>query len=228
MTLDCSLINTNQDLERVFNADFPFKKFLELIIDHDPNDINNQLTEIKSDTFHEITFQRVLIRGTKLQSIDENVFSYSHTTLTQLDLQNNKINDFPFESLALYVKLETLLLDGNDLGTLEKFKSDSLLTLSVGSNPGLFFTADVLEEIPHLRNLNMENIGLKLIPQHMFINLTQVYTINFNNNDITELEEYTLDPISKSVGRLMLANNRIYTALRNALSGECPPVPLPR
>ncbi|KAG0729028.1 Oplophorus-luciferin 2-monooxygenase non-catalytic subunit [Chionoecetes opilio] len=222
MTLDCSLINTNDDLHRVFDTTFPFKNFQKFIIKHDPGSLDNKLTEITKDTFHKITFVNVIIQGTQIQSIDENVFSYSHETLRQLDLRNNKINDFPFESMVSYTELDTLLLDHNELPKLEKFSSASLVTLSIGNNPNLLFTFDVLENIPKLENLNMEGIGLRQIPQHMFINLTSIFTINFNDNDLTKLEEYTLDPPNTSVGRLLLANNRIYTMLPDALTG-CQP-----
>lgn len=218
--MDCSLVKTNEDLERVFNASFPFKNFYELRIEHNPDDLNYQLTAIRSDVLHDLTFERVIITGTKLKVIEENVFSYSYETLTQLNLQNNMINKFPFESLAQYVKLEILLLDYNQLPTLEKFTSGSLRTLSVGHNNNLAFTWDVLERLPALENLNMEAIGLMEIPQHTFRNLTKLYFLNFNDNDLTELDEWTFDSDARSLGRLLLANNRIYEIRSSAIDGE--------
>lgn len=219
MTLDCSLINTNEDLQRVFSNEFPFKHFYQLIIDHDPNDANNRLTEIQADTFNFLDFQRVTIKGTKLQIIDENVFSYSHDTLTLLDLRNNKLVDFPFETLFLYKRLETLLLDYNNLGRLEKFGSTSLHTLSVGHNRNLKFTRDVLEELPCIVTLNMESIDLDYIPQHMFANLTQVYSISFNDNDLTVLQEFSINPLQPTVGRLMLGSNKIHDSYSMSITG---------
>ncbi|XP_050705572.1 oplophorus-luciferin 2-monooxygenase non-catalytic subunit-like isoform X3 [Eriocheir sinensis] len=219
MIMDCSLVKTSKELERVFNATFPFNEFYELIIEHDPSNDNYQLTELKSDIFHRLTFERVIITGTKLEVIEESVFSYSYDTLKQLNLQDNKINDFPFESMTLYVNLEILLLDNNQLPTLEKFISNSLKTLSMGYNANLAFTWDVFEKMPNLVNLNLERINLKDIPQHIFRNLTQLVFLNFNNNDLVELEEYTFDSESRSLARLLLANNRIYKILPNAIDG---------
>lgn len=219
MTLDCSLINTNEDLQRVFSFEFPFKKFYKLVIDHDPDDENNRLTQIVADTFHDLTFQRVVIRGTQLQEIEENVFDDSHSTLNYLDLRNNKLTNIPFESLHLYTRLETLLLDNNNFPRLRNFGSTSLRTLSIGYNNHLGFNADVLEEMPCLMTLNMESIGLQYIPQHMFANLTQVYSISFNDNDLTVLQEFTIDPPQPTVGRLMLGSNRIHYSYNTSITG---------
>ncbi|MPC38626.1 oplophorus-luciferin 2-monooxygenase non-catalytic subunit-like [Portunus trituberculatus] len=219
MTMDCSLIHSNDELQRIFSFEFPFKHFYKLIIDHDPNDAENILTEIHSDTFKKLTFQRVVIRGTQLQTIDENVFHDSHDTLNLFDLRNNKLSKFPFETLFLYSRLETLLLDNNNFGALEKFGSTSLRILSIGYNSNLKFTNDVLEELPCIVTLNMDSIGLKYIPQHMFANLTQVYSISFNNNDLTVLREFSINPLLPTVGRLVLGNNRLSDFDQNSITG---------
>lgn len=219
MTMDCTYINTNEDLQRIFSIEFPFKKFYKLVIDHDPDDQNNRLTNIPADTFRDLTFQRVVIRGTQLQRIEENVFHESHSTLNYLDLRNNKLVYIPFESLHLYERLETLLLDNNNFPRLEKFGSESLRTLSIGHNSNLKFVDDVLEELPCIVTLNMESIGLTYIPQHMFGNLSQVYSISFSDNDLSVLPEFAIDPLQRTVGRLMLGNNKLEFTYNISIGG---------
>ncbi|KAK4305055.1 hypothetical protein Pmani_023045 [Petrolisthes manimaculis] len=217
LRLVCTGVSTAQ-LDEAMGAIFPFKQFLELRIE-DSNPATSPLTELTEGIFRDLTFNRVTITGTGITNVQENVFSNSHTTLVMLNLQNNLIDDFTFESVRAYTLLETLILDDNSLSRLWHMESTSLQTLSVSGNHGLSFDATVFQNVTNLRTVNMARIDHVTIPQNLFQPLDKVTYIDLSSNWLDSLNEFAINPPNPTLRTLRLNQNSITEILPNAIQG---------
>ncbi|KAK4305056.1 hypothetical protein Pmani_023046 [Petrolisthes manimaculis] len=215
--LVCTGVSTTQ-LDVAMGAIFPFTVFLELKI-LESNPTQSTLTELPEGIFRDLTFQRVIISGTGLRELSENVFSNSHSTLKLLNLNNNLLEDFTFESVRAYTLLETLILDDNSLSRLWHMESTSLQTLSVSGNHGLSFDATVFQNVTNLRTVNMARIDHVTIPQNLFQPLDKVTYIDLSSNRLDRLNEFAINPPNPTLRTLKLNQNSITEILPNAIQG---------
>ncbi|XP_071532320.1 oplophorus-luciferin 2-monooxygenase non-catalytic subunit-like [Panulirus ornatus] len=192
LSIDCSQVISDTQLEKVFEAQFPFKRFLEFRIDHDPEDPNTAFSSIGAGTFADISFERVIIRGTELRSVHDETFANSQGTLKHLDLSKNKLDDFPFESIALYSLLSTFILDDNVFTFLPPILSNSLKVVSVSGNNGLYFEEEVFDSAPTLEEIYMARISLQVLQPRLFTNLQHLVILDISENQLEELDEFSI------------------------------------
>lgn len=219
--MDCSLARSDEQLERIFSSIFPFPDFYELKIIHDPLDVNNVIDEITAITFADLTFERIIITGTKLTQIIDEAFANSHGTLRYLDLSNNYLEAFPFESLPLYEKLHTFIIDDNHFPQLYNLESLSLEVFSANRNPGLLMNSgNHFSGVPNLRELYLSEIGLSELRPGLFINLTKFEVADFSRNYLTELDQFSVAVPNKSLKKLNFDLNLVSFVRHEAFIGE--------
>ncbi|XP_071532319.1 oplophorus-luciferin 2-monooxygenase non-catalytic subunit-like [Panulirus ornatus] len=219
MRIDCSQVRNNNELARVFNVTFPFEHFLELKIDHDPSDQNNDLSALNPGVFHALTFERVIIKGTRLTVVEENAFSKSHDTLKYMNLANNRLEKFPFETIVSYTRLDSLVLDDNNLKVLPVLESESLQVLSVSGNTGLIFEDIVFFSALSLTRINMARIGLRILSPDIFSKLNYSMIINLEQNNLHELDVFAFNPPTKSLLQVLLNQNKISKVRHDFITG---------
>ncbi|XP_050705649.1 oplophorus-luciferin 2-monooxygenase non-catalytic subunit-like [Eriocheir sinensis] len=218
--MDCSLAKSDEQLERIFTSVFPFPDFYELRIIHDRDDIDNVIDEINPNTFAELTFERVIITGTRLTEIIDEAFADSHATLNYLDLSSNYLHTFPFESLPLYVQLNTFIIDDNQFPELYNLESQSLQVFSANKNPGLLMNSDHhFSGVPNLRELYLSEIGLKELTTGLFSNMTQLQVVDFSRNYLTELEAGSIAVSTNTIKKINFDLNDIFFVRHDALVG---------
>ncbi|KAG7164082.1 oplophorus-luciferin 2-monooxygenase non-catalytic subunit-like [Homarus americanus] len=222
LKLDCSGVQDTDQLVRAFSTPFPFPTFLEFMIDHSANPNKSNLTVLPPNLFKGLTFERIIIKGTQLFDIEENVFTESYKTLKYLNLADNMLQKFPFETLDGYTILSNLVLDNNHLPALPRIVSDSLEILSVSGNTDMELLPDVFTKTSVLSRINMARIGLTNIRPNLFFNLNEPVIINLADNKISYLDEFAINPPSNTLLQVILDGNTISNIRHDSIQGLAP------
>ncbi|XP_047496215.1 oplophorus-luciferin 2-monooxygenase non-catalytic subunit-like [Penaeus chinensis] len=219
LAIDCSNAIDEMELFRVFEAAFPFEDILELTIIQDPLDPNRNIRMLQEKVFGPITFERIRITGTKMAEVHEEAFVKSHDFLTYLNLADNQLRSFPFETLVSYSKLDTLLFDNNNFTNLYSIESTSLHTLSVSGNHRLLFDLDVFTKAPALTAIYMANIDLDELPPNLFSTLENIKTISLEDNYLKALPEFAFNPVKNTMTQLILNGNLLNNIYHDSIHG---------
>ncbi|MPC38624.1 Oplophorus-luciferin 2-monooxygenase non-catalytic subunit [Portunus trituberculatus] len=218
LLMDCSLARSEEQLEKIFSSIFPFKDFYELKIEHNPDDTDNVIDKITANTFADISFERIIITGTRLQDIIDEAFADSHKTLRHLDLSFNTLHTFPFESLALYEQLHTFIIDNNQFPDLFDLESLSLEIFSASRNHNMKMNSPhPFRGAPSLRELYLSEIGLTTLRTRLFNNLTKLEVVDFSNNHLTRLEQETINVTVNTLRHVSFDDNDIFNISNGAL-----------
>lgn len=217
--MDCSGVLSNAELQSAFQASFPYKLFDNLIIQ--PAIGNPGLTDIKSYVFGEVSFKHVTISNTYIRTIEEEAFTPSHDTLIKLDVSNNEIGTFPYETMGLYIHLRILNLSNNRLSSLPNLESPSLLSLDLSQNVGLTLTEDTFVGLVELEALYLSQMGIASPPPNLFSTLTFIKILDLSDNDLTGLLEQGVIRVPlDSLEELMLNDNAITQIHSSAITGK--------
>ncbi|XP_071532410.1 oplophorus-luciferin 2-monooxygenase non-catalytic subunit-like [Panulirus ornatus] len=206
--MDCSEVTSADQLATVFSQDFPFPDFQILtIIQLSPF---SPLDALPAGVFGIATFQHVVISGTYISTVEEETFSNSHETLLTLDLSNNQLSSFPFESIPLFTHLWKFTLANNYLIDFPNIVSDSIRSLSLAQNTGLSLTETAFNQVRLLEELYLEEMQLGSVPPNMLSHLNHIHTVELSYNGLTgELIENLINPPVRSLRKLHLHNNQI-------------------
>ncbi|XP_045608677.2 oplophorus-luciferin 2-monooxygenase non-catalytic subunit [Procambarus clarkii] len=222
LKIDCSAVTSNIELTRAFSVIFPFTDFVELRIVQDPYDPDYNLNALDPFVFAGLSFKAVIIQGTKLSEVQDSVFEDSQHFLTYLNLAKNELYSFPFDTLELYTKLSSLVLDDNNLPELPDLFSPTLLSLSINGNVNLYFSSDVFKNAPRLQTISLARNNLDTLPPHVFHPLDNITIINLEGNGLTFLEEATFDSPRDTVTQIILDNNMIDSIDNTSVQGLTP------
>lgn len=218
LNLDCSDVTNNAVLESVFQASFPFTNFWSLTIS--PTTPHSALNSLNQYVFGEVTFVHVFINNTHIQTVHEEAFSASHTTLTSLTLTNSRINVFPFETMASFLHLRTLSLSNNLFQSLPSLESNSLQVLDLSFNTALTFSEDTLKGCPQLTDVFLNNMNIPYFPPNVFNTLNFLNLIDLSHNVLKgKLEQAILRVPLDSVEEVRFNNNHITGISSTAITG---------
>lgn len=157
--MDCSDVSNEDELERVFRAEFPFPAFKRLVIYE-----NSDLAVLWEGVLGITNYEEIIITKGVLQAVDDGAFSGSYSTLKQLDLTSNWISYFPFHESGSFRHLETLILDNNKLRIFPGISSITVSNLSLAFNPLDDISTTVLQQLPNLVELNLQGCELDSSP----------------------------------------------------------------
>lgn len=226
--LDCSDVTSNTQLQEVFaRTIFPFSDFKRLTIN--PVEPQNQLTAILGGTFGLVTFENVVISHTLIDTIEEEAFAYSHPTLGSLDVSDNNLVDFPFETLYLFQVLRELRMANNRLGTLPDIESETLVQLDLSGNLGLTLTPLTFAGITHVEEIRLLDMGLTVdtgdvnsdIPKDVFASNQYLTLLDLSGNLLsgTLIESFINTP-SATLDLVGLNGNKIVNIHPMAITGD--------
>ncbi|XP_065581058.1 carboxypeptidase N subunit 2-like [Artemia franciscana] len=142
---------------------------------------------VEASIFGENSFQEIMIDHGALTSISDSAFVRSANTLVTLKITNNeKLNAFPFESLAQISHLEYLYLSNNSLENANGIPPlPKLWTIHLDGNKLTNFP--ILPYLPDLSWLNFQNNFIVEIPSDIFLNQPKIMSIYLNNNRLSNL-----------------------------------------
>ena len=143
LVLDCSDVQSEAQLKKVFQAEFPVKEFFMFVIDN-PHDLFHFNFSTNGVSFVEFFFTGSYI---SIQSISEEVFRDNAATVEYIEVLSSEIEDggFPFEALSGYPSLVAFIMYDARLTQMPVIQSDSLQDLVLGRNqistlePGLHY-----------------------------------------------------------------------------------------
>nr|XP_045608678.1 oplophorus-luciferin 2-monooxygenase non-catalytic subunit-like [Procambarus clarkii]XP_045608679.1 oplophorus-luciferin 2-monooxygenase non-catalytic subunit-like [Procambarus clarkii] len=217
--IDCSGVTTDKELEDAFSlVQFPFKHFKQFKIDH--KGTPSQLTVIDGNTFADLTFEHVIISGTLLTQVADETFTNSQETLLTLDLSENKISQFPFEVIENYLVLTQLILDDNEFLELSPMTSASLQILSASGNENMALSS--IDNLPKLKEIYFARIKLQNIEPNYFNALNFLTQLDLQQNELTDLNEFTIATPSKTLKTINLDSNLIETIHHDTFHGLVP------
>jgi len=158
MDIDCSQVESEDQLAQVFSSNIPFPKFNKLVIYRNPH-----LTVLRNGDLGPASFQIIEMTSGVLEEVQDGALSMSYSTATRIDLQVNRLSKFPFHEIPSFTALTTLWLNLNSLSEFPLITSDSLTDIGLSVN----FFGD--------------------IPLNGFQGVKNVNTIGVANNDITTI-----------------------------------------
>lgn len=155
MDMDCSLVESEDQLARIFSSNIPFTKFRRLVIMN-----NRHLKALQSEDLGVASFETIFIQGGILEEVLAQALSNSFSSATYIDLQDNRVSEFPFQELPLFSSLRSLKLSMNWLSDFPALQSSVL------------------------QHIELDKNSFNRIPADGFTFLTNVETISFSNNHL--------------------------------------------
>ncbi|XP_045605180.1 oplophorus-luciferin 2-monooxygenase non-catalytic subunit [Procambarus clarkii] len=215
LDLDCSKVESEEQLTTIMSSTFPFPNFRKLTIES-----NYNLAVLRRDALGSATFQEFYITDGVLTEVETGALSSSSSTAISMHFENNDIAVFPWGELSSFTALVDLDVSSNSISTFPALISHSLKYLDLSNNSlGLvpdtaFKGASVIEEI-YLNDVNM----LEIVPG-TFSGLHQLSTVSLNNNQLTEVPEGSIQfTVTSRYTDVFLSENKISTIAVNAISG---------
>ena len=129
LTMDCSVVESDEQLAAIFTKNFPVKNFYMFLI------YNNDKIQLLSDVFNGVSFRYLeLFSVPNLAQITNGALADSRDTLENVEIYNSSLTEdtFPFSTLDQYTKLNYLKIYSSNMNFLPAFKSPSLQTLIIG------------------------------------------------------------------------------------------------
>ena len=130
--LDCTDVESDEQLEQIFQADFPVKFFYEFQVHRSDSLVNLNFTT-NGVSFEHFYFA---VGPFAIETVTEDLFTDSALVVETIGFEYSRITDgnFPFDSLSNYPSLYFLDLYGGELTTVPRIVSFSLTGLVLGRN----------------------------------------------------------------------------------------------
>ena len=128
LTMDCSAVESIEQLATIFTQNFPVKEFYMFMIN------NNDKIQLLPDVFNGVSFRYLeLYKVPNLAQITNYALADSRDTLENIHIYNSLLTEdtFPFSTLDQYTKLSYLYIYYCNIYFLPAFKSPSLQTLTI-------------------------------------------------------------------------------------------------
>ena len=180
----------------------------------------NRIKEIKEDTFKSlINLQYLYLFNNQIKEIKKDTFK-SLTNLQELYLSGNQITEIKNDTFKSLTNLQELYLFGNQIKKIKEdtFKSlTNLETLSLSVNQITEINEDTFKSLTNLQQLSISNNQIKEIKEDTFKSLTNLHYLSLHGNQITEIKKDTFGSLI-NLQTLYLSNNRITNLPLSILS----------
>ncbi|XP_047471334.1 oplophorus-luciferin 2-monooxygenase non-catalytic subunit-like [Penaeus chinensis] len=212
MDMDCSHIESEEQLERVFSSTFPFSTFRNLtVVD------NVFLKTLKNQSLGIASFTGVYIINSVLERVESNALLNSFGTAQVINMQNNLISSFPFETLASFTSLLELDVSYNKL-PFPALVSQTLLVLDLSYNQVVDVSSDAFATLPDISEIKLGGNQISVVPTGTFAGHRNLYHVNLESNALTYLPEGAIQLTSSSSGTVILRNNQIADVAVNSIT----------
>ena len=128
LTLDCSAVESDEQLAAIFTQNFPVREFYIFQM------FTNDKIQLLSDVFNGVSFRYIhLYNVLNLTQITNNSLADSRDTLENIHIYGSALTEdtFPFSTLDQYTKLNHLYIEYCNINFLPAFNSSSLQTLII-------------------------------------------------------------------------------------------------
>ena len=106
LTIDCTNITDNEELNSVFRRDFPVTTFHEFRMVNPLGDFN----ELQANCFGNVTFERIYMDGANISLVSQYALASSESRLNYIFINGGFLTEdtFPWGYLDEYIDLDTL------------------------------------------------------------------------------------------------------------------------
>ncbi|XP_063595505.1 oplophorus-luciferin 2-monooxygenase non-catalytic subunit-like [Penaeus indicus] len=212
MDIDCSQVESEDQLAQVFSSNIPFPTFHKLFIER-----NQHLRVLRNGDLGPASFQIIEILHGVLEEVQDGALSQSYSTATRIDLQVNRLSKFPFHEIPSFTSLTTLWLNLNSFSEFPIVTSDSLTDIELNTN---FIREIPLTGFQGLKNVNTISVGLNditTITTGTFTDLPHLTTLSLFSNGLSEIPTGAIEFSGK--GFLSLHQNNISKIASGAITG---------
>lgn len=184
--LNCSAVQSEEELALVFQQDFPMKNFSQFDLNSNPN--ISYLGPISNG----ISFERIYLDfNVNLTMITDEFLLDSLNTLKFLQIKFSQLYraTFPFSMLPFFNKLETLNIESSELLTsIPKLESDSLRVMSFYGSAISTLEPGTFDGIPQLVELQLPNNKLTSLESGSFRVTDNLHNIYLYDNSIASID----------------------------------------
>ena len=159
--IDCSFIESNEELQRIFTADFPTKRLNKFSLRN-----SNKVTKLISGVFQSISFEIIEIEQEDAFGLIEplaltgSIFTLQHLRVVYTRISENT---FPFSMIGEFRNLKILELYGNYITSIPKIESFSLEELSLNDNRITTIPSNTFNMVPFLQYLYISGNAINYI-----------------------------------------------------------------
>ncbi|CAL4067474.1 unnamed protein product [Meganyctiphanes norvegica] len=190
MDLECSAVESEEQLKQIFKANFPFNNFHQFHLRD-----NNNIKELEAGVFNGISFEIIIIEWNSLEVIELQALDSCYETATWIYLSYNNITSFPFDEVSLFSKLRDFTMTDNSLSVIpaDAFHGlTALENLDIGYN-----NADIVGTFQDLPNLLLIDLGHNALPtipaQFIKTGSSDLSYIGLGGNNIVSVEPGAFD-----------------------------------
>ncbi|CAL4109546.1 unnamed protein product [Meganyctiphanes norvegica] len=152
MDLDCSAVESEDQLKQIFKSYFPFKNFNSFYIQN-----NTNIKLLEAGVFNGISFERIDITYTNLEVIELQALDSCYETAWYIYVYNNRITSFPFHELSNFTKLSYIGIICNPLSMIPADAFNGLTVLEHLFLQGNY--ANIVGTFKDLPNLSLIDLG---------------------------------------------------------------------
>lgn len=219
MLLDCSAVESEDQLAGVFQHDFPSTAFKTFYINN-----NNQITTI-GDIFNGLTFvEFILTNLVNLVSIPDTTFAASVDTLEVVFLSNTNLTEtgLPLATLPDYSVMRELALLTTPLSAMFPLQSDSLEELRIFDSLVNSFGAGTFDNLNNLNRLEIGNSRLWTLFSDSIPITNSNYSVYLYHNNIGPVEPglFVLPTETDSLSVYLNMAQNYITVLEETVFGE--------
>lgn len=202
LVINCSAVTNLNKLQELFHTvSFPTTRYHTFMMkSHEFPSVQNQ-TLLTDNLFGGVSFIKIDIENTHVESIAANAFAGSEGTLEEISLRYNPdLRYFPFEQMVHFTSLKTLTIEGSSLSSIP-----------------------VLNYLPKLQKLFLNNNNITDVSPMAFASLTALEVLDIGLNRLETINANTFYLSAKTV-LVYLDHNCINSIEEEAFSKEQPAV----
>ncbi|XP_063994590.1 protein artichoke [Diachasmimorpha longicaudata] len=172
----------------------------------------NLIQDLPSYCFWGLKLMKLVLKGNQISKITEHTFAGLESSLSDLDLAENKIKVFPMAALRRLDNLASLKLAWNEISDLTNdgySQLRGLLILDLSSNNFDKLTEDCFKPCPILHTLSLYYNSIETVHKDAFISLKDLESIDLSHNKIVFLDVGTFKA-NERLRTIELSHNHIH------------------
>ncbi|XP_063605712.1 oplophorus-luciferin 2-monooxygenase non-catalytic subunit-like [Penaeus indicus] len=214
MDIDCSQVESEDQLAQAFSSYIPFPHFHALYISG-----NQHLKILRNGDLGPASFERIYITGGVLEEVQDEALSQSYPTASHIDFQANNVSTFPFHELPLFTSLVYLQLRSNSFESFPVLNSDTLQEIVLNGNLFGEIPLDGFRGVKNLYHISVSGNDVEILRPGTFTNLPHLRYLSLENNQITDIPAGTIEFSGGGGSSLLLQNNNIKSIATGSITG---------
>ncbi|CAM1324330.1 Uncharacterised protein g8646 [Pycnogonum litorale] len=173
----------------------------------------NYIKDVPSYSFYGLSITNLNLQNNEIGMLLEYSFAGLEESLTELSIGNNKIEEFPLNSLRRLRNLVILKIMWNSIGKIRKDKFvrlTSLKTLDIGCNQIEQIRGNIFWSMPSLSTLSLYMNKIRKVGVKSFESLTELESLDLSRNNIIDLQSDVFSSVV-SLRTLDLSFNHLHT-----------------